>query len=116
MKYVYNINNFKLFGYHGIYDTEKKNGQYFLINLEYIIDYNNKDLNDSISEVIDYEILCDDIKEVFKKRCNLIETLILNIKLHLESKYNGIIFNISIMKESLLINHKIKSIEVKNIT
>ena len=116
MKYKYKINNLKLFGYHGVYDNEKRDGQYFLISAEFNVNYDIYKLDDDLINVIDYKILCDDINEVFKKRCNLIETLIFNIKSYLENKYKGLEFNISIKKESLLIEHKVKSILVENIT
>ena len=115
MKYTYNINKLKLFGYHGIYAKEKNNGQFFLVDIEFIADYNIENLNDDINEIIDYAGICNDIGKVFKKRCNLLETLIINIKSFLEKKYKGLVFHITIVKESCLIKHKVKSISVKNI-
>ena len=115
MTYRYNINNLKLFGYHGVYVKEKKNGQFFLINVEFDVDYGTDNLDDDIKSIIDYTVICNDIAEVFNKRCDLIETLIDKIKLYLENKYKGLIFNISIAKESCLIKHKVKTISVKNI-
>ena len=112
MKYKYKINKLKLFGYHGVYDNEKREGQYFLISAEFNVNYDIYKLDDDLINVIDYKILCDDINEAFKKRCNLIETLIFNIKSYLENKYQGLEFNISIKKESLLIEHKVQSILV----
>ena len=107
MKYRYNINNLKLFGYHGVYDKEKKNGQFFLVNVEFEVNYEIENLGDDIKKIIDYTAICNDIAEAFINRCDLLETLIFNIKLKLENKYKGLVFNISITKESFLIKHKV---------
>ena len=40
MNYKYNINELKIFGYHGVYDDEKENGQFFLINVDFEVIYN----------------------------------------------------------------------------
>ena len=52
MKYI--IENIKLFGYHGIYEEEKCNGQYFHIKLSYSVNDSDDFLNDSIENVVDY--------------------------------------------------------------
>ena len=115
MKYSYKINNLKLFGFHGVYDKEQKEGQYFLIDVEFEVDYDISLLGDDLGKIIDYKIICDDITECFAKRCNLLETLISNIKSHLEKKHLGIIFIVNVKKEKLSLNHIVKSISVKNI-
>ena len=115
MTYKYNINDLKLFGYHGVYDKEKNDGQFFLVNVEFDVDCDIDNLDDDISKIIDYTSICNDIAEVFNNRCDLLETLIANIKLSLENKYKGLVFSISIAKESYLLKHEVKTISVKNI-
>ena len=44
--------------------------------------------------VIDYVSICNDVSLIFDNRCNLLETLILNIKKSLEKKYNNTVFEI----------------------
>ena len=115
MKYKYIINKLKLFGYHGVYETEKKEGQYFIIDVEYVVEYGFSFSDDDLDKIIDYKILCDDIAKCFNKRCNLLETLISNVKSYLEDKYQGVTFSISIEKEKNLLSHTLKTISVKNI-
>ena len=113
MKYKYKIKNLKLFGYHGVFDSEKNNGQDFLLNISYksqppsIID-------DHISNVIDYSNICKDVESIFNsKRYNLLESLANDIKLSLESKYENTIFSIEIIKSSKHMKFNLDSISVK---
>ena len=46
------INNIKVFGYHGVYDKERDEGQYFYVNIIYSYDYDYP--NDDIRNVKDY--------------------------------------------------------------
>ena len=114
MKYRYIINDLKIFGYHGVHDIEKKDGQFFIINVSFEVTYNNNILKDDIMQVIDYNNICNDISHIFKDRCNLLETLIKKIKDHLESKYKCFVFSIEITKQ-VDIDQEVKSISVKNI-
>ena len=59
------INRIKLFGYHGVYEEEKANGQEFHISVEMKI--NSKYLDDIISTV-DYSVIIQSIKEVFNEK------------------------------------------------
>ena len=115
MNFQYNINGLRLFGYHGVYDAEKKDGQYFLVDIKFLKDYNSNNLDDDVNNVIDYSTICNDVAEIFTKRCNLIETLIDNIKNHLEKKYIGILFEIRVTKESYDIDYSVENIKIKNI-
>ena len=67
------IDNLEIFGFHGAYKHEKKEGQTFYVNLEYIPKENIKLINDDISEVTDYMDLISDFIHLFnKKRYSLI--------------------------------------------
>ena len=115
MKYRYKIKDLKLFGYHGVYNNEKKDGQFFLINISYNVHY-NRSLVDNVENVIDYVSICNHVAVIFDNRCDLLETLILNIKKSLEKKYKNTVFEIQITKMMSQTNkNKIKSIKVKNI-
>ena len=115
MKYRYKIKELKLFGYHGVYDNEKQDGQFFLINISYNV-YYNRSLVDNVENVIDYVSICNDVAVIFDNRCDLLETLIINIKKSLEKKYKNTVFEIQITKMMSETNkNKIKSIKVKNI-
>ena len=45
MNFKYHIKDMEIFGYHGLYDEEKKNGQTFILNFKYILTlYYQKDV------------------------------------------------------------------------
>ena len=70
------IDNLEIFGFHGVYEYEKKKGQTFYVDIEYIPRENITLINDDICEVTDYVKLVSDFTELFnKKRYSLIEVL-----------------------------------------
>ena len=67
------IDNLEIFGFHGLYEHEEKEGQIFYINLEYIPRENVKLMNDDIGEATDYMNVISNFTELFnKKRYSLI--------------------------------------------
>ena len=83
MKYF--LKDITLYGYHGLHDDEKVNGQYYTISITYD-DLSLNKLNgdvikkDSIENYINYIDVFLLVKKVFhNKRYNLIETLASNI-------------------------------------
>lgn len=70
------IKNLNLFGYHGIKESEKKDGQNFRFNIEISL---NKDIfleNDSLEDTLNYSEVIKIIKDInSKQRFNLLETL-----------------------------------------
>ena len=89
MKYI--IENIKLFGYHGIYEEEKRNGQYFHIKLSYSVNDSDDFLNDTIENVVDYISIKNVVKEVFESnRYNLLEKLIKNISVAIKDNFSEV--------------------------
>ena len=71
------INNIKIFGYHGIYNEEKKYGQIFYVDIIYVPSHKSNFDTDDLSYVIDYVEVIDFIKKIFNQnRFNLIEKLL----------------------------------------
>lgn len=82
--YTIVIPKLKIFGYHGCYEKEKKDGQEFEIDMQISIDSDptrEYDSNsDSLSNTIDYAEIEARIKKLFNnKKFNLLETLAVNI-------------------------------------
>ena len=76
---IIKINEIKLFGYHGLYDVEKENGQDFVINIAVELAYQAESY-DSIDGAVDYVEIAKIAKETFNNdRYNLIETLAIEI-------------------------------------
>ena len=108
---IIKINEIQLFGYHGLYEEEKENGQKFIISLSIDIDYTDK--NDKIGNTVDYAKIINEVKDTFnQKRYNLIESLAVEISDNLmkNKKINSL--DISIKKESPPIDAKLNSVEV----
>ena len=90
------LENLSLFGFHGVNETEKINGQNFILNVEISFDMNSMD--DNIASSIDYMTIYEFIKKKFNdKRFNLIESLAQKIIEDIVSKFtdiNHIIINV----------------------
>jgi dihydroneopterin aldolase len=68
------INYRILFGHHGVYEEEKKNGQNFEISLSCKLSGHSSE--DSIDQTVDYSAVMNTARDVFnKKNYNLIESL-----------------------------------------
>ena len=110
--YKVRIKKIEIFGYHGVYDEEKKSGQMFYIDVEYHKKMKNKVSKDSLSEVIDYTDIINCVNEVFnKKRYNLLESLAQDIIGELVAIFHFEYVKVSIQKQCTGI-----SIPVNNIT
>jgi len=106
------LNNITLFGYHGIYDKEAKEGQNFVISAS--IKLKKKYINsDSIDDTVDYVKVIQTIESVFeKKRYKLIDSLATDIinEILLDSRIKSIV--LSIKKTDPPIDVDIDSVEV----
>ena len=70
------LNNIQLYGYHGVDDNEKKNGQQFEIDIEAYKDLTTAIKTDNVDGTTDYRALYDNAVNVFSmSRYNLIESL-----------------------------------------
>ena len=107
------INKMKLFGYHGLYDVEKENGQNFVVNI--VVESASQDkCGDNIEDMIDYVKIAEQAKVIFyQSRYNLIETLAIDIteQIMKNSKVDSV--TVSIKKVSPPIDLDIESIEVE---
>ena len=69
-----NLIGIRGFGYHGVFENERANGQEFLVDV--IIDTKLVNLNDDLSKTIDYSKIIDLVSfEITSNPVNLIETL-----------------------------------------
>ena len=101
------INNIKVFGYHGVYENEIKNGQVFIINIEYISNYpNDEDLTsyidkkrDNINKIINYADVIKELEQCFNiRRFNLLESLANFLIKHMTNVFEFKYFKITIIK------------------
>ena len=70
------ITGLELFGYHGVYDHEKQNGQRFLVDLAVWLDAESASVSDELSQSLDYgELVKAVAAEVQGESVDLIEKL-----------------------------------------
>ena len=60
------LSNIKLYGYHGVNDFERENGQFFLINLQLFLDLKIAGLSDSLRDTVDYSKVYESIKNIIE--------------------------------------------------
>lgn len=58
------LKDIKLYGYHGVFPEERKNGQYFYIDVEAFLDLREAGQSDELSKTVDYSKLYDIVKKV----------------------------------------------------
>jgi 7,8-dihydroneopterin aldolase/epimerase/oxygenase len=69
------IKAIKLFGYHGVYESEKKTGSTFEYDVEIRL-FDMAGRNDELTKTLDYTIVLDAVKKINdSKSYNLIESL-----------------------------------------
>lgn len=70
------VKDLKLFGYHGVREHEKKNGQYFIFNIRVDIEDEGLEDSDDLRETLSYSDVIKEVKKINKEqRCDLLETL-----------------------------------------
>jgi dihydroneopterin aldolase/2-amino-4-hydroxy-6-hydroxymethyldihydropteridine diphosphokinase len=70
------IKDLVLYGYHGVRDYEKKDGQYFIFNISIYINDTGLEESDDLKDTLSYSDVIKEVKEINKtKRCDLLETL-----------------------------------------
>jgi dihydroneopterin aldolase len=76
MKQIIQIKGLRVYGYHGVLDFEKQEGQYFIIDASIWLDATRAVQTDSIADTVSYAELAHLIaKDVKSNPVNLLETL-----------------------------------------
>ena len=108
------LKNIQLFGYHGVNDFERQNGQPFEIDVEVIAPHKFDTVADDLSKSIDYSVLYDHIVNLFSENNNnLLETLANKISISILNKFKVTSCKITIRKPNVPINGKLDSVEVE---
>lgn len=72
------LNNLEFFGFHGLYEGEKKIGNQFLVSIQ--IDFTpNVSIVNQLDQTIDYVLVFNKIKEIMSISTPLLETLVCKI-------------------------------------
>ena len=76
MKDVIALKGIKAFGFHGVFDFERRDGQEFLVDIEIATDLQEASRSDLLAETIDYGAITDlVVAEIKGEAVNLIERL-----------------------------------------
>ena len=108
------IDKLEIFGFHGVYEKEKKEGQTFYIEIEYTPKEDIEMINDNICEVVDYMNVRDKFITLFNnKRYSLIEVLARDLLKQLIDIYDFLYLKIIIRKKIILSSNNINYISIK---
>jgi dihydroneopterin aldolase len=76
MSDLISIKGIKGFGYHGLFDFERRDGQEFIVDIELVMDLQSASKSDDLSDSIDYGLLTSiACEEIEGEPVNLIERL-----------------------------------------
>lgn len=108
------IDELECFGYHGVFEEEKKKGQPFIISAIIHLDSSDAASKDDCNLTVNYASVCQDIEDIVSKGSfDLIETLAKKIAETIIFKYNRVErIEIRVDKPKAPIELKFKSIAV----
>lgn len=70
------LKGMKIFGYHGVYEEEKKLGQKFIVDLEMFLDLKEAGKHDDFTKTVNYVEVYNNIENIVKNfKFHLLETL-----------------------------------------
>ncbi len=87
---VIKLTGLEIFAHHGVLESEKKNGQRFLVDITIISDFSEAAKNDDLEKTVNYADLTDYVNQIFDEVqfdliesvvCRLAEKIILRYKL-----------------------------------
>ncbi len=109
------IENLKIFAHHGVFDFEKKDGQYFYVNAVLYTDLHKAGCSDDLNESTNYGEVCGFISDFMQKKSyNLIEAVAENLSRALLIHFSRIVsLELEIRKPSAPISLSFESVSVK---
>ena len=71
------LHGLELFGYHGVLEEEKENGQTFWYDVE--LEVGEWGTSDRLEDAVDYRLVVDVVREVNERRFELLEALAVTV-------------------------------------
>ncbi len=109
------VKNLKLYGYHGVRELEKNDGQYFLFNIEVLIEDSDYSGRDKLENTLSYSDVIREVKRINKtEKYDLLETfsqVLANRIMELSGLVRKV--NIRIEKPSPPIDEKLDTVGVE---
>jgi dihydroneopterin aldolase len=84
--FLIQLNNLRLFGYHGLHEEERILGNEFEVTISMEIKAPEVD-NVSISDTINYAEVYELVREIFNQREGLLETICINMSTAIKNKF-----------------------------
>lgn len=85
------MRNLRFYGYHGVFEEEQENGQYFHIDAELYLDLMKAGKSDELKDSIDYSQVFEIIRDITEnKKFRLLEKLAESISGEILSRYKEI--------------------------
>lgn len=82
------IRGLKIYGHHGVFDFEKREGQYFYINVDMMLDTQQAGISDDLTRSVSYAEVCEDVERLHTNTAyDLIETAAENTAIMILEKY-----------------------------
>ena len=102
------------FGYHGLFEHERKDGQDFFVDLTLSVDLTTPSNSDSIEDTVNYAEITDlVIEEVTGDRVALIEKLAARIADRIKNTYSQIVtISVTVHKPQAPVNAQVRDISV----
>lgn len=84
------LEGLKFHGYHGLHDTERKNGNSFIVDIELEVDFDQAAKIDNIDQTIDYEEVYMITKKQMEGSSYLLEHIAYKILSAIKERYEGL--------------------------
>ncbi len=88
---IIQLNDIKLWGFHGCLSDERKIGSYFTINLTLFYDTSKAESSDSLNDTIDYSAIYNLVEKEFKQPSNLLENVCRRILNSIHTEFSEIL-------------------------
>lgn len=86
----FTLTGLEFYAYHGVYDSERLNGQTFKVDFSFETNIEASSQSDSLADTIDYTYICELIKEQMNIRSSLLEHVALRIVHSIKAKILGV--------------------------
>ncbi len=108
------ITGIKGFGYHGVYEAERANGQDFYVDVELEVDLTRASVSDDVEDTINYAEVTDlVVEEITTKPVSLIEKLAGRIAERIKETYaQAALVTVTVHKPLAPVSVEVKDISV----
>ncbi|MFN5317442.1 MAG: dihydroneopterin aldolase [Bacteroidia bacterium] len=105
------LNDLRFKAYHGVFEHEKQNGGVFRLDISFSYNAEKAALSDNLDDAIDYGAVCDLAIRAMQKRHDLLETVLMELKVELKKSYPKMYnLELRLYKLNPPVNHTLESV------